>query len=205
MDGQPPNYPPGFAHAPHPGFPSAPPTPQPVFREGMFGGPAAVAPTPENLNGKRFAPLSALPPDRRLPPRRAGETAGPMAPPTAPPQIAPRQLPGLPQPSPAKQLSRITQIGFNCPSCLAILIIKQPEQYDGQAAPCPNCGVSILPPRIAPTSPFVLLSPPQQSSISPMPPVVPTQVPIPMGLPVNPGPQKLGLPGARKLAQAALF
>jgi hypothetical protein len=185
---------------PRPSFPSAPPTPQPSFGEGMFGGASPVVPAPANLSGKRFAPLSALPPDRRLPPRREGGL-GPMPPMAGPPQIAPRELPGLAPASVAKQLSRIKQIGFNCPSCLAILIIKQPEQYDGQAAPCPNCGVSILPPRIAPASPFVLLSSPNQAPIAPLPP----NDSVPMGLPVNAGPQKLGLPGARKLAQAALF
>ncbi len=198
MDGQPSTYPPGFAPVPRPGFPSPLPVPQPSFGEGTFGGAAPVVPMSASLNAKRFSPLSALPPDRRLPPRREGGPAGPMTATTGAPQIAPRALPGADS---GKQLSRIKQLGFNCPSCLAILIIKQPEQYDGQAAPCPNCGVSILPPRIAPASPFVLLSSPQQAPLAPMPPVGA----VPMGLPVNAGPRKMGLPGARKLAQAALF
>jgi hypothetical protein len=39
-------------------------------------------------------------------------------------------------------------LGFNCPACAVILVIRQPENYDGSAAPCPHCGVQILPPRI---------------------------------------------------------
>jgi hypothetical protein len=96
------------------------------------------------------------------------------------------------------------QIGFNCPSCLAILIIKQPENYDGQAAPCPNCGVVILPPRVAPPSPFTLLAPASQRGALPPPPLAaalngqkpPTLVSQP---------KKPGLPGAKRLAQAAMF
>ncbi len=45
-------------------------------------------------------------------------------------------------------------IGFNCPACSVVLVIREPEKYDGQAAPCPHCGVAILPPRVAHGNPF---------------------------------------------------
>jgi predicted RNA-binding Zn-ribbon protein involved in translation (DUF1610 family) len=71
------------------------------------------------------------------------------------------------------------KIGFNCPACLAVLIIKQPDNYDGSAAPCPNCGTHILPPRIANVSPFKLLQ-------ATNPAVSPGRVPIRRDLPVLP-------------------
>ena len=145
----------------------------------------------------RFAPLSSLPPEKRLPARR-----GPDAPPPTPTGIAPRQLPGLPSVNPSKRSLEVKQIGFNCPSCLAILIIKQPENYDGQAAPCPSCGIVILPPRIAPISPFTLLSP---HSPPPGLPGPRSTAPIPVGRPAPPATRKPGLPGAKTLAQAALL
>jgi hypothetical protein len=39
-------------------------------------------------------------------------------------------------------------LGFNCPACGVILIIREPDKYGGEAAPCPHCAVQILPPRI---------------------------------------------------------
>lgn len=147
----------------------------------------------------RFAPLSSLPPGQRIPTRRATT-------PSATQQavisgIEPRQLPGMPPVNPGKLAVPFKQIGFNCPSCLAILIIKQLETYDGQAAPCPSCGVVILPPRIAaPVSPFTLLSP---AGAAPLSQIKPQALPAPA--PASKGPTKPGLPGARKLAQAAMF
>jgi hypothetical protein len=190
---------------PIPGY--APPLapPQQSFGAGAFGGPSP-APVEPGPGHARFAPLSALPPDRRLPPRR-GVSQIPSPPlPQQPTHIAPREVPGQGHSNPSKQLSKVKQIGFNCPSCLAILIIKQPENYDGQAAPCPNCSVVILPPRIAPASPFTLLgSPTPVAAPFPPPAALPRPpVQVPMGLPA-PASSKPGLPGARKLAQAALF
>ena len=201
MDGSSTSQPLGAPLAP-PSYPSPPQPALPHFGE-AFGG--TVLPPPASAAVPRFAPLSALPPERRLPPRRGSQPAGPTPPPP-PQQIAPRELPGTAHPNPAKQLSKIKQIGFNCPSCLAILIIKQPENYDGQAAPCPNCSVVILPPRIAPASPFTLLGPPNPAA--PYPPAaapMPNPAHIPMGLPAPIPSSKPGLPGARKLAQAAMF
>lgn len=51
------------------------------------------------------------------------------------------------------------QLGFNCPSCFAVLFIRNPSDYDGQAAPCPHCRMLIFAPRMAPVSPFVLVAP----------------------------------------------
>jgi hypothetical protein len=209
MDGTSSSQPPGFAPAQILGRPSPVAPPMQSFGE-AFGGPptnavpAAPATTAVQGHG-RFAPLSALPPDKRLPPRRGSAPVPGAPPPQAPTHIAPREVPGQAHPNPSRQLSKIKQIGFNCPSCLAILIIKQPENYDGQAAPCPNCNVVILPPRIAPATPFSLLGPPTPSAPYPPPAAMP-QPPahIPMGLPA-PASSKPGLPGARKLAQAAMF
>ena len=117
----------------------------------------------------RFVALSALPPENRRPVGKGGgrpgsrkqrraETVGAqpvesevsddsgeaMAPPAV------RSLP----------LSTYRQLGFNCPSCYTVLVIKDPENYDGRAAPCPYCAVNIMPPRIAPSSPFTLVSSP---------------------------------------------
>jgi hypothetical protein len=39
-------------------------------------------------------------------------------------------------------------LGFNCPACGVSLVVREPEVYDGSAAPCPHCDVHILPPRI---------------------------------------------------------
>jgi hypothetical protein len=52
----------------------------------------------------------------------------------------------------------VPQLGFNCPSCFAVLFIKNPGEYDGRAAPCPHCQENILAPRVAPASPFVLIA-----------------------------------------------
>ncbi len=85
----------------------------------------------------------------------------------------PRALPGQ---APAKQAdsqldNKDRKIGFNCPACLAILVIKKPDHYDWNAAPCPNCQTVILPPRIVPTSPFSVVQclPPGPTPASPKP------------------------------------
>jgi hypothetical protein len=82
--------------------------------------------------------------------------------------LRPRALPGLPALRSAKPMPVAHQerrIGFNCPACLAILVIKQPESYDGTAAPCPNCQSIILPPRVVPSSPFTLASQPKSPAL----------------------------------------
>ena len=138
----------------------------------------------------RFVALSALPPEKRLPPRRtlpdtvapaamqvrtavrpdpitAGDTlpaprrveqsrviAPSLSAPAVPPAVS---SPREPVPVPAIPAA-LQQIGFNCPSCFTILVIKDPAGYDGRAAPCPYCAVTILPPRVAPPSPFTLVA-----------------------------------------------
>ena len=62
------------------------------------------------------------------------------------------------------------RLGFNCPSCFSVLYIKDPDGYDGRAAPCPYCMVSILPPRVVPQSPFMLVSNPRPV-VQALPPV----------------------------------
>ncbi len=49
------------------------------------------------------------------------------------------------------------QLGFNCPACFAVLVIKEPATYDGRPAPCPTCGNRILPPQCVPESPFSIV------------------------------------------------
>lgn len=39
-------------------------------------------------------------------------------------------------------------LGFNCPSCGVVLTIQDPRSYDGRPAPCPQCAVLVVPPRI---------------------------------------------------------
>ena len=119
----------------------------------------------------RFVSLSALPPEKRVPPRRDGTRPGLMV----PRRLA--QISGSPSPEPPRQeavpspqnLLQERRLGFNCPSCFVVLIIKEPDQYDGRAAPCPSCGVAILPPRLAVQSPFTLISPPLPPPLPPTP------------------------------------
>jgi predicted RNA-binding Zn-ribbon protein involved in translation (DUF1610 family) len=67
-------------------------------------------------------------------------------------------------------------VSFTCPACMVVLMVRQPASYDGRPAPCPHCGVSILPPRIAAAaSPFDLhplpgLSPTQKQLMGPKTP-----------------------------------
>ena len=39
-------------------------------------------------------------------------------------------------------------LGFNCPACGVVLTIPDPVAYDGRPAPCPQCAVLVVPPRI---------------------------------------------------------
>jgi len=174
--------------------------------------PREAAPVPEPPPPARFAPLSALPPDRRPVDRRQQPPPAQPAPPNA---MLPRQLPGMADPK-AQRPTVVRQIGFNCPSCMVILIIKQPEDYDGRAAPCPHCGTVILPPRIAPPSPFTVISAPKAGL--PLPPktqlVRPATKTAPVPLLPAPGSSDSAsesdtrrnfLPPARNLAKAALI
>jgi hypothetical protein len=59
-------------------------------------------------------------------------------------------------------------VGFNCPACSVVLVVREPHGYDGRPAPCPHCGVFILPPRIATAqSPFNFHPLPGLTSTSP--------------------------------------
>jgi len=126
----------------------------------------------------RFVSLSELPPDKRMPPRRDHrpglfeprrfeEMAGGVVAPPAP------SLPAVssPQPMPpAPPMPSGPQLRFNCPSCFTVLLINEPQQYDGHAAPCPHCGVTILPPRVALADPLPLVSPADAPADAPAPP-----------------------------------
>ena len=109
-------------------------------------------------DARRFAALSTLPEGRRLPPRRDV----PLAKHLREEQAALEQtisnpaeiLPPVPIPLPPAE-SR--QLGFNCPACFAVLIIKDPTTYDGRPAPCPTCGIRIQPPQCVPESPFSIV------------------------------------------------
>lgn len=158
----------------------------------------------------RFAPVGVLPPDRRQLPA--------ATPPASAGTLTPRQLIGQPS-AKAHRPAAIRQLGFNCPACLVILVIRQPEEYDGRAAPCPHCGTVILPPRIAPPTPFVVLSPPGAGLGLPQPgqaaaPAAMKRTPLPPLRPVAPvqapphetsGVRKSLLPPARDLAKAAIY
>ncbi len=73
------------------------------------------------------------------------------------------------------------QLGFNCPSCFTILIIKDPASYDGRAAPCPYCSKVIIPPKVAPESPFTLITHgrPLHLATQPVLPRRPVSAPVP--------------------------
>ncbi len=129
------------------------------------------------LAGRRFAALSSLPEGLRLPPKRDVIPArhqratlpscelgleGPMTPPPQPAAL----LPPAPVMLPAAQER---QLGFNCPACFVVLIIRDPASYDGQPAPCPTCGCRILPPRRMPDSPFTLVHRHPDAPASPWP------------------------------------
>jgi hypothetical protein len=125
----------------------------------------------------RFVSLSALPPEKRVPPRHDGcrpglfiprrleEMSGGSAAPLAK-TLSPAPPPPLP---PALPMPEFPRLGFNCPSCFTVLFVKDPAQYDGRAAPCPYCRVAIMPPRLAPPSPFILIADGPQSDLLPVP------------------------------------
>ena len=110
---------------------------------------------------RRFVALSALAPDERLPaaasavlPRRVEARRQATS-----PKVVSRVLPAPSQEAPGAPRVRAAglaghTLGFNCPSCFAVLVIREPEQYDGRPAPCPHCGVVIMAPRVAPPQPF---------------------------------------------------
>jgi DNA-directed RNA polymerase subunit RPC12/RpoP len=112
------------------------------------------------MEGRRFAALSSLPEALRLPPKRDTPPARhqrPAAPPSPQPGSEIPAQPVLPPPSRQLPASSAQQLGFNCPSCFTVLIIKEPATYDGRAAPCPTCGIRILPPQRVPDSPFSIV------------------------------------------------
>lgn len=59
-----------------------------------------------------------------------------------------------PPPEPASPASAtaavpaVRALGFNCPACGVVLTIPNPGTYDGRPAPCPQCAVLVVPPRI---------------------------------------------------------
>ncbi|MDB6069367.1 MAG: hypothetical protein JWL81_538 [Verrucomicrobiales bacterium] len=148
----------------NPGAPAAPAAIKPTWRDPGSG-----------AAGKRFAALSTLPAGQRLPVKRAVPLAkhlredqaaraaaeeGPAPQPETPSSLAQRYPTPPPVAAPvALPASTDRQLGFNCPSCFAVLIIRDPAHYDGSPAPCPTCGVRIIPPRCLPDSPFTLVRP----------------------------------------------
>lgn len=141
----------------------------------VLGCPPFVEPREIQPERPRFVSLSALPLDQRLPRRRDGTKPGPVVPrrlaevsttnlpppdPLPEPPVPHLASPVCPTPEP-KPLGAARQLGFNCPSCFTVLVIKNPDTYDGRAACCPYCSVTILPPRIAQPSPFTLVATPQ--------------------------------------------
>lgn len=126
--------------------------------------PAAVEDSRERPT--RSVCLSALPLAKGMPARTDGPRPGLVVPRrlagdfTGKAAVLPRVEPVPAEPAPSGLMTNSRQLGFNCPSCFTVLYIKEPHQYDGRAAPCPHCRVTILPPRIAPPSPFLLIAPP---------------------------------------------
>lgn len=110
---------------------------------------AAPVPLEESLEPNLPPAVSARPiprTPRQGPPADIRTLVAPAAPaPAAPPPTTDTAL--LPPPSER-------QLGFNCPACFSVLIIRDPASYDGRPAPCPTCGSRIVPPRIIPDSPF---------------------------------------------------
>lgn len=156
-------------------------------------GPASLKPTWRDLGagggGKRFAALSTLPAGQRLPAKRtlplakhlredqAARAAATDHPPPLPsPETglvpsypAAPQYPATPPPSMVLPQVLDRQLGFNCPSCFTVLIIRDPAHYDGSPAPCPTCHVRIIPPRCLPDSPFTLVRPARNLPALPAP------------------------------------
>jgi len=122
--------------------------------------------------GRRFVSLSSLPEGQRLPPKRdlSPVRQSRMAPPVPdggkfPLLSSPDAIPPTASPVPSVLPAPVQrQLGFNCPACFAVLVIKDPVSYDGCPAPCPTCGSRILPPRCVPESPFSIVPRPANSS-----------------------------------------
>ncbi len=122
----------------------------------------------------RCMSLSQLPPEKRPLPRREQGLTVPRRPgEVCVPEAAVVERSGQPLQTTAAPLAPVPahvplvsfkQLGFNCPSCYTVLVIKDPENYDGRAAPCPYCSVTILPPRVMPPTPFTLLGRPSEVS-----------------------------------------
>lgn len=102
-------------------------------------------------DGRRFAALSTLPESRRMPPRRDVPLAKHQRTGTVALTGSPAPVPALLPPASSRQM------GFNCPGCFTVLIIRDPVTYDGCPAPCPTCGMRIQPPRQMPDSPFSIV------------------------------------------------
>ncbi len=64
--------------------------------------------------------------------------------------IGPRQQPPTTALVPEKRMwaNPDRPLGFNCPACSVVLVIREPDKYDGRPAPCPHCKVTISPPQI---------------------------------------------------------
>lgn len=143
--------------------------------------PAPIKPTwrepGSGAAGKRFAALSTLPAGQRLPAKRAQPLAKHLREDQAAKAAAEAQPPtesGLAHRYPTPPTMALPQavdrqLGFNCPSCFAVLIIRDPANYDGSPAPCPTCGVRIIPPRCLPDSPFTLVRPARNLPALPSP------------------------------------
>ncbi len=65
---------------------------------------------------------------------------------TQPRRVEPR--PARPQRTPDLPDTLKRPLGFNCPACGVVLVIREPHNYDGKPAPCPHCAMTILPPRV---------------------------------------------------------
>jgi hypothetical protein len=152
-------------------------------KDGLLGAPLstlAAKPTAQQaMADSRFRPLSSLPEGKRYPGRvgepdeAAVENAGQGS--RTGFVVTPRSIQPASQQKPQKIAAPVDpnrKIGFNCPSCLVILVIKQPDSYDWAAAPCPNCQAVIMPPRVVPPSPFSVA---RQPVGAPQQPVSPTK------------------------------
>ncbi len=121
----------------------------------------ATAASMDAASGRGIQPRPARG-ERQMPREVESISADPprQLPAVRPLPLPPPALPPAPAASPDGLQAPARQLGFNCPSCFTVLIIKDPQNYDGRAAPCPYCQVVIIPPRVAPPSPFTLVAAP---------------------------------------------